>query len=334
MNKYDLQEISNLLDSPTRISIVMHQRPDGDAMGSALGLYHYLIQLGHDVKVVTPTDYPANLKWLAGTEKVIIGPEDPAAEIIRASDVLMCLDHNDLKRIEPLDQAAREVPVRIMIDHHKDPKEDFTYLFWDDTASSTAEMIYRLIVQRGHQDKINQAIASCLYTGTLTDTGSFRFPSTTAAVFRMVADLVDAGASPGDTYEALYTNDEEKRLRLIGHALANRLTVLPAYHTAYIKLNKADVEQFNIGTGDTEGLVNYCLGIKGINLGVFMIDKDERIKMSFRSRGTFSAQQIALQFNGGGHFHASGGRSEASLEETEARLLSIIKAQKDQLNYA
>lgn len=334
MNVYDLEAISAVLDSPTQISIVMHQRPDGDAIGSALGLAHYLKQLGHEVAVVTPTDYPANLKWLPGTEDVIIGPEGPSAEIIRSSHVLMCLDLNDLKRIEPLDQVAMEVPVRIMIDHHRDPKDSFTHMFWDDTSCSTAEMIYRLIVQRNDLDKINLAVATCLYTGTLTDTGSFRFPSTTSDVFRMVADFVDAGVKPGDVYEALYNNDDEKRLRLIGHALANRLTVLPEYHSAYIKLNKADVEQFKIESGDTEGLVNFCLSMKGINFGIFMIEKDDLVKMSFRSKGTFSAQQVALQFNGGGHFNASGGRSNESLEETETKLLEIIKTNKDQLNYA
>lgn len=331
---YNLEAISEYLDSPKKITIVMHQRPDGDAIGSSLGLAHYLRPLGHEVHVVTPTDYPANLKWLPGTEEVIIGPENDASEYIKAADVLMCLDLNDLKRIEPLNAPALERPVRIMIDHHKDPKNHFTHLFWDDTSCSTAEMIYRLIVQRGHKEMINKDIATCLYTGTLTDTGSFRFPSTTADVFRMVADFVEAGVRPNEIYESLFSNDEEKRLRLIGHALANRLVVLPEYHAAYIKLNKADVDQFDIQSGDTEGLVNYCLSMKGINFGVFMIEKDELVKMSFRSRGTFSAQEVALQFNGGGHFHASGGRSLESLEATEAKLLEIIKAKKDQLNYA
>lgn len=335
MKIYDLQAISAFLDSPKKITIVMHLRPDGDAMGSALGLSHYLKQLGHQVSVVTPTDYPENLKWLPGTEEVIIGPEGPVVDIIRSSEVLMCLDLNDIKRIAPLSEAAMEVPVRIMIDHHKDPQEDtFTHMFWDDTSCSTAEMIYRLIVQRGHQDKINLAVATCLYTGTLTDTGSFRFPSTTADVFRMVADFVDAGVKPEYIYESLFNNDDEKRLRLIGHTLANRLTVLPAYNMAYIKLNKADVEQFDVKSGDSAGLVNYCLSMKGINFGVFMVEKDGLIKMSFRSRGTFSAQKVALQFNGGGHFHASGGRSEVSLEETEEKLLAIVKEQKEKLNYA
>ncbi len=333
MPVYELEAISELLDSPKKISIVMHQRPDGDAIGSALGLAHYLKQLGHEIRVVTPTDYPDNLKWLPGTEEVIIGPEGPATKMIQSADVLMCLDFNDLRRIEPLDDAARQVPARIMIDHHRDPKDDFTHTFWDDEASSTAEMIYRLMDQRGELSLLNQEIATCLYTGTATDTGSFRFPATSSAVYRMAADFLDAGASPSKIHEALYSNDPEKRLRLLGHALANRLVVLPEYHSAYIRLNKEDVEQFDIQSGDTEGLVNYCLSIKGINFGAFMIDKDDMVKMSFRSKGDFSAQQVALLFDGGGHFHASGGRSKDSLVETERKLLEIISSKKEELNY-
>jgi phosphoesterase RecJ-like protein len=332
MQKNELSAIEELLKQASHIAITTHQRPDGDAMGSSLGLAHYLRGQGHQVKVVTPTDYPANLKWLPGTEEVIIGPEAPEAQqALQEADLLFCLDFNDLKRIEPLDEPARQAGARVMVDHHMHPADFAEALYWDDEASSTAEMVYRLICERGHADQVTAEIASCLYTGVMTDTGSFRFPSTSAAVHRMVAHLMEAGLKAHEVHEAVYSNDEEKRLRLIGHALSERMIILPEYRTGYILLNKADAAKFDIQSGDTEGLVNYPLGIRNIVFAVFMIEKDDLVKMSFRSRGSFPANEFARQFNGGGHFHAAGGRSTESLATTQEKFLSLLETYKDRL---
>ncbi len=329
MNRYDIAEIKERLASPARIVTTTHQRPDGDAMGTSLGLAHFLRRMGHEVTVIAPTDYPPNLKWLPGTEDVIIGPEQPdeTVEAIEKADIVFSLDYNDLKRIEPFDKAAANTSgVKIMIDHHMYPKDFYDLAYWDDTASSAAEMVYRLIMEMGKGDLIDLDIATCLYTGVMTDTGSFRFPNTTPAVHQMAAHLMKVGIKASDIQEQVFNNDSEKRLRLIGHCLTNRLEVLPFYHTAYITITKEDVEKFSVGTGDTEGLVNYPLSLQGIRFAVLMIEKDGMVKMSFRSRGNFAANEFAKNFNGGGHFHAAGGRSLESMEDTQKKFLELVTA--------
>ena len=326
-----IKDLEDILASPKRIAITMHQKPDGDAIGSSLGLYHYLVKKGHNVKVVSPTDYAEHLKWMPGSKRVIIGPYDPdrAKWAFDGVDIIFCLDFNAMHRLKDFQGAVKDsTATKIMIDHHPDPEgfEDFGFL--DTTASSTAELVYRIIDALGDREMINKDMADPLYAGIMTDTGSFRFTNTSSAVHRIVAHLIDAGVDVNQVHESIYSSYRAGKLSFLGHCLLNCLTVLPEYKTAFIKLEKEVFKTFNVKSGETEGLVNYALGIKGINLGVLLTAHDNIIKMSFRSRGEVSSNEIAGEFGGGGHFYAAGGKSKLSMEETEARLISLLEERK------
>jgi bifunctional oligoribonuclease and PAP phosphatase NrnA len=266
-----MQAISNifpLLGSPKKVVITMHQKPDGDAMGSTLGLYHFLKQFGHDAKVISPTNWASFLDWMPGRDTVMDYERqaDAANECIKNADWLFCLDFNTLSRTKNLEAALNTAGgERILIDHHREPQEEkFTYGISDTGKSSTCEMVYDLIVNSGNADKINDEVAQCLYAGVMTDTGSFRFPSTTASVHKMVAHLKEIGLAHAPIHEALFDNGSENRLRFIGNVLLNRMEVFYEYNAALIAVTQADLIKFDIKTGDTEGLVNFRLGIEGI----------------------------------------------------------------------
>jgi len=314
----------------------MHQKPDGDAMGSTLGLYHFLIQLGHDATVISPTNWANFLDWMPGVNKVVDFEQqrEKAKSIINNADLIFCLDFNVLhrtKNMEPVLYAAS--CVKILIDHHQQPQtEVFQYGISDTTKSSTCEMVYDLIVESGHADQLNTTIAQCLYTGVMTDTGSFRFPSTTASVHRMIAHLKETGFLHTQVHENIYDNFLENRLRFIGFALLNRMEVLYQYNTALMYITKMDLLKFDIKTGDTEGLVNYLLTIQGIRFGAIVVDRDEERKWSFRSKGNFDVNTFArLHFEGGGHFNAAGGRSSDSLESTMSKFKQVLRQYETQL---
>ena len=310
----------------------MHQKPDGDAIGASLGLYHYLIQKGHSVTVVSPTDYADHLKWMPGSKKVLIGPNDPdrASWAFDGADIIFCLDFNALHRLKDFAGAVQDSEAKkVMIDHHPDPEgfEDLGFL--DTTASSTAEIIYRIIDQMGDKELVNRDMADALYSGIMTDTGSFRFTNTSSELcIRIVAHLIDLGIDVNAIHEAIFSSFRAERLSFLGHCLLNCLTVLPELKTAYIKLEKEVFKQFNVKSGETEGIVNYALGIKDINLGILLTAQDDIIKMSFRSRGEVSSNDIAREFGGGGHFYAAGGKSKASMEETEKALIELLESKK------
>ena len=326
-----INELKDLLSFPQRIAITMHQKPDGDAIGSALGLYHYLVKKGHSVTVVSPTDYADHLKWMPGTPKVLIGPNDPdrAKWAFDGADLIFCLDFNALYRLQDFEASVKDsAATKIMIDHHPDPAgfEDIGFL--DTTASSTAEMVYRMIDALGDKELVDKDMAEPLYAGIMTDTGSFRFTNTSAEVHRIVSHLIDVGVEVHPVHEAIFSSFRPERLKFLGHCLLNCLTILTEYKTAYIKLEKEVFKEFNVKSGETEGLVNYALSIKDINLGVLMTAQDDIIKMSFRSRGEVSSSDLAKEFDGGGHFYAAGGKSKSSMEEAEQKLLASLEARK------
>lgn len=321
--------IQSWLNHPKRIAITTHQKPDGDALGSSLGLYHFLRSFGHQVQIVSPTEFGDNLKWMPGADQILVGPQDvdKANWLFLGADIIFCLDFNGLNRINEFEDIVRESEaIKIMVDHHLEPEGFDDYRYWDDQASSTAEMIYRLIEALGATDKVSREVATPLYAGILTDTGSFKFTTTTPAVHRTVAELIDRGVSAYEVYEAIFGNSSENRLRFFGHCFTQCLKVLPEYKTAYIMVNKETFREFNIKAGETEGLVNYALEIKDINLGILITENDDLVKLSFRSRGSFAANEFAKHFEGGGHFYAAGGRSKTSLEETEVKLLALLEA--------
>ena len=332
-----LNQIFPLLLEPRKVVITTHQKPDGDAMGSSLGLYQFLIQFGHAVTVISPTNWASFLNWMPGTKNVLDYERqtDEANQLIDAADWIFCLDFNTLNRTKRMEEKlSNALAQRILIDHHQEPQVDkFEYGESDTTKSSTCEMVYDFILASGHDDKLNTAVAECLYAGVMTDTGSFRFPATSANVHRMVANLKDKGLDHGPVHEALYDNFLENRFRFLGNVLLNRMEVFYEYNTALIAIPQTDLIKYNIKTGDTEGLVNYPLGIQGIKLAAIIIDRGEERKSSFRSKGGFDVNTFARKyFNGGGHFNAAGGQSKQTLEEEVAIFIKAMKENKDQLS--
>jgi len=331
-----IQEIYTLLDKPRTIVITMHQKPDPDAMGSSLALAGVLKKLGHKIFVISPTNWPEFLKWMPGARQVIDyeASTEKAMLALNEAEWIFCLDFNALHRTKHMAAVlAASKAVKILIDHHQQPEiTAFAYGASDTSKSSTSEMIYDLIVAAGWGNLIDADIAACLYAGIIGDTGSFRFPATSAAVHKMVAVLKDAGLNHTKVHENLYDNFLEDRLRFIGHVLLHRMEVFYEYNTALIAITKHDLLKYNIRTGDTEGLVNYPLTIQGIKLAALVIDRDEERKWSFRSKGSFDVNTFARKyFNGGGHFNASGGRSSVSLPEAVAQFKAAMKENETQL---
>lgn len=331
-----IREIYPLLAESKKIVITMHQKPDADAMGSALGLYHFLKSFGHDVTVISPTNWARWLNWMPDCDGVIDFElnKEKSEEIIQQADWLFCLDFNTLSRTKNLAPKLDQFSgTRILIDHHQQPEiAKFAYGVSDTSKSSTCEMVYDFIVESGHGHRVTVGIAECLYAGVMADTGSFRFPASSASVHRMVADLKDKGLEHTRVHEHIYDSYYENRLRFIGHVLLNRMHVYYEYNTALIAISKKDLLRYEIKTGDSEGLVNYPLSIMGIKMAALVIDRDEERKWSFRSKADFDVNSFARKyFEGGGHFNASGGRSADSLEKTVQRFLEAIKENESQL---
>ena len=331
-----IEQFYPMLNQPFKAVITAHQKPDGDAMGSTLGLYHFLKQLGHEVTVISPTNWAPFLDWMPGVDQVIDfeANKKEASQIVADADYVFCLDFNILHRTKHLEPIIRDSKaLKILIDHHQQPDTpSFAYGISDVKMSSTCEMVYDFIVQSGHSNLINLDIAACLYTGLMTDTGSFRFPSTTASVHKIVAHLKELGLQHAKIHENIYDNSTEGRLKFMGNAFLNRMTVLPEYKTAVMAIPKSDIYKFELKTGDTEGLVNYLLSIEGIKFAAILIDREEERKWSFRSKGNFDVNIFArTHFEGGGHANAAGGRSSKSLDETLNDFKTIIENYKSQL---
>lgn len=310
-----LIQIQPWLNAQARnIVIIPHQRPDADALGSGLALFHWFQAEGHRATVVSPTPFPAFLNWMSGSEAVIVYSEreKAARKALQSAELIVCVDFSGLSRIEPLDKLIRERRAELkiaLIDHHRG-KEDFAdYECWDIKAAATAELVFDFIREAGAGEQMTATIASLLYAGVMTDTGSFKHSNTTPKVHRLVADLMECGADHGRIQRAIFDNNTENRTRFLGYALSQRLTVLPEYHAAYFAISESDLKRFSSQNGDTEGLVNYALSIQGICLAATFIERDGEIRISLRSVGEFSVADMAeAHFNGGGHQNASGGR--------------------------
>jgi phosphoesterase RecJ-like protein len=317
------------LATPKKIAIIPHRSPDGDAMGSTLALYHFLLKLNHQPVVIAPNDFPNFLAWLPGSETVLIYENDKpnCTKIIQEAEIVFTLDFNALHRTGEMEQVLNKVTVpTVMIDHHQKPDSYATYTYSDTIFGSTCEMIYNFITFLGHKDLIDKTIASCIYTGITTDSGSFRFPSTTGTTHRIVADLIDLGIDNSEIHNQLFDNNSYNRIQLLGRALQN-MKVFPEYKTSYITLSQKELDEFHYEKGDTEGVVNYGLTIKGIHFAAIFIEhRDENIiKISFRSQGDFDVNQFARDhFNGGGHINAAGGKSYESMRETIKKFENLI----------
>jgi phosphoesterase RecJ-like protein len=331
-----ISEIFALIEQPKNIVITFHQKPDADAMGSGLGLYHFLVQFGHTVTVISPTNWPSFLNWMPAAKKVVDFEmqTDKANIALKQAEWIFCLDFNVLnrtKRMEPI--LASFSGVKVLIDHHQQPQlNEFEYGISDENKSSTAEIVFDFIVASGNSAKINNEVAECLYAGVMTDTGSFRFNSTSSSVHRMIADLKDKGLKHSQIHENLFDNFLEGRFRFFGNILLNRMELFYEYNTALIAIPQADLIKYNVKTGDTEGLVNFPLSIKGIRLAAVIIDRGDERKSSFRSKEGFDVNTFARKyFNGGGHFNAAGGRNTEPLEEVVRKFKEAIKENQIQL---
>ena len=331
----DIASVDALIKSSKKIVITTHHKPDGDAMGSSLGLFSYLKKRGCDVQVITPSEYPDFLNWLPNNDQVINfeTAKNSATELLSSADLIFCLDFNYLNRVEKMESALRNSSAKkVLLDHHLDPEKVYDIAFSYTEACSTCELVYRFIIAIGDKAKITKDIAECLYCGIMTDTNSFRYQSMRAEVHRIIADLMEAGAENYKIHERIYDVSTENRLRLLGYALKDKLIVLPEFNTAYIALSIAELEMFNFKSGDTEGLVNYALSINGVKLAAFFSESLEIIKISFRSKGDFSVKEFSGKyFNGGGHKNASGGRSDLPLNETVKKFIDLLPIYKSDL---
>ena len=336
MNSADVAKVRDLLSQSKNCVIVPHKNPDGDAIGSSLGLYHFLKGKGIHTKVIVPNDYPKFLKWIPGNDSIFNFEKQNSQSLneLERADVIFTLDFNDLSRTGQMETLLQSSQASfIMIDHHQQPKDYASVTYSDVTMSSTCEMVYNFIEAMDGLSDISPEIATCLYTGIMTDTGSFKFSSTTSRTHRVIAELIDKGAQNMQIHQYVFDTNSPSRLHLLGTAL-NNLVILNEYKTAYITLSQKELDAHHFTKGDTEGFVNYGLTIEGIIFAVIFIENEEEgiVKISFRSSGEFSVNEFARNhFEGGGHTNAAGGRSTVSLEDTVKRFVGLLKNYENQL---
>lgn len=340
----NIQGILPNLEKPTNIIISTHAKPDGDAIGSSLALYHFLKSKGHFAKIIIPDAYPGFLSWMPSVDKCINFEleEAKAKKLIKEASIIFSLDYNALSRVNAVgDAIAESKAIKVMIDHHLRPDSFDDFRLWNSNACSTAELVYDFIMIAGSLDDIDKRIAESIYTGIMTDTGSFRFPSTTSKVHRIIADLIDKGASVGQIHQDVYDSYTENRLRFIGHILKNKMTLVPEHKMAYIAISTEERKKYNLVGGDTEGLVNYPLSMKHIKMAVMITDRtpddatEKTVRLSFRSQGDIAVNEMAsTHFSGGGHKNAAGGTSSQDLDTTVEKLLSILPNYQEMIDNA
>jgi len=329
-----MQELAlykNQISSPKKVVITTHHKPDADALGSSLGMANYLKKKGHQVTVITPSDYPNFLAWMKGNDEVLNFENEKqqktAVEKINEAEIIFGLDFSCLSRTQEMESYIRESKAfKVNIDHHQDPEDfaDFTYL--STKAAATCELVYELIVEVGDKDLIDCDIAECLYSGIMTDTGGFKHPNTTKNVHLVTADLIELGADNSKISRLIYDTNSVDRLKFVGFALSRRLVILPELQTAYFTISKRDLKKYNSQTGDTEGLVNYALSLDGIKIAALFTERKDGIKISFRSTEDVAINKFAAKhFQGGGHKNAAGGKSQLALQETADRFEQLIK---------
>lgn len=325
-----IQQAQNLLEEADKIVLVTHLSPDGDALGSSLGMYHFLLNLGKQANVIVPNAFPTFLSWMKGANDVLVYEDYPdlAAETIEAADLILCLDFNVPKRIgglAPLVLASRAK--KILIDHHLEPEN-----FCDVTISypqipATAELVFRFICRMGYFDYINKEVAECIYTGLMTDTGGFSFNSNQPELYVIVSELLKKGIDKDEIYTKVCNTYSENSVRLRGYMTYEKMRVLPELHTAIMTLSLEEATRFKLEKGDTEGLVNVPLGIVGVVFSVFFKEEKEVVRISFRSTGTFPANKVAAEvFGGGGHLNAAGGEYYGSVDEAIQLLIESLPA--------
>jgi phosphoesterase RecJ-like protein len=324
------QKIKQLTDQAQSIVITSHKSPDGDSIGSSLALFHLLKKWGKQVQVVHPDPAPEFLHWVPGQEQILDfeTKSEQAKQALLSADLIFCLDYNEPSRVgdamQPVLVAA--TAAKVMIDHHLHPADFCQVVISETAACSTCELVYRWIKEIDRLDDITEDAGACMYLGIMTDTGSFRFPSVTAGTHEIIADLIRRGVKHYLVHEAVYDTNTVDRIKLRGYALSEKLVCLSGIPVAYVSLSEAELEKYRYQKGDTEGLVNQVLGISGIKMAVLFVEKEGKVKISFRSKGEYVVNELAkTHFEGGGHAYASGGVSALSLEKTVEKFVTFVK---------
>jgi len=333
-----VSKLKQLLSEKSRIVLTTHTNPDGDAIGSSMAMQRYLRKKGHDVTAIVPNQFPGFLSWIPGAGEMLIYEDNAKAcqKALKDADLVFSLDYNALNRVGVLTDTLKKVKAsRILIDHHIDPEiESFDYCFSTTNTSSTAELVYDFMELMEDTNLLDREIAECLYTGIITDTGSFSFSANNEKTYRITAELIHNGLDALKIHRLIYDTFSENRLRLLGHAISNRMEVWDELNTALIYFDKNDLKQFNYQVGDAEGVVNFPLSMEKINLSILITERDKKIRMSFRSKGDFSVNQLTRKyFKGGGHKNAAGGTYYKSIPDTIASIKQILIGLKEELNY-
>ena len=323
------KQIFEALSTAKNCVITSHKSPDGDSIGSSMALFYFLEKLGINAKVVHPDKAPNYIQSIPGVDSIICFDEqtEEAKALLANADLIFCLDYNEASRVGPFMQPDLEASkaVKVMIDHHLNPSDLCDFVISNTKKASTCELIYDWIEANDKLDLIDETIGSCIYIGTMTDTGSFRFPSVQSKTHKMIADLIDKGVKPFIWHENLFDNNTIDRIKLRGFALSEKLVCLDNLPVAFSSLNQSELAKLNYQKGDTEGIVNQILGISGIKMAVFFMEADGEVKISFRSKGNYVVNEMAkMHFNGGGHAYASGGRTELSLEDTIELFKNVV----------
>jgi len=333
----EIKEIKALLETPIRAVIIPHMNPDGDALGSCLGWSQYLKLKGHQTQVIAPNSFPIFYDWLLESENILDYDKKPnkVKEALENVDVIFFLDYNDLKRIGDLRSVVENHSAKfVMIDHHRQPTDFCDIMISKPGKSSTSEMVYEVIEALGDKNLINKSIGECLYTGIITDTGSFRFGSTTKETHLAAAHLLEAGVDPDQVYTRVYDNNTIDKMHLMGFVLVEKLKQVDNLAASYISISEEEQNRFNFQRGDSEGFVNYGLSVKGMKAAGFFRESEGFIKVSLRSKNDFDVNVIArAHFNGGGHKNAAGGRLDMSLPEAISHFETIMKQHSDELQF-
>ena len=328
MENTDFPAISEKLSQPLQILITTHTNPDGDAIGSSLALAFYLKKKNHRVHVMAPDPFPDFLAWMPGHEDILFFSRDQekCISVIQQADMIIAADYNNFGRLNDAAPLVRQSKaVKVLIDHHLNASDEFDYKISISRISSTSELVYNFVEAMGDVHLLDKNIAECIYTGIITDTGSLSYACNYVKTYLIIAELFRLGIDGEHLHRLIYDTYSESRLRLLGYSISDQLIVMPEFNTAFITLSAADLQRFNHQIGDTEGVVNYALSIKDINLAALFMERDGLVKVSFRSKGNFSVDTLAREhFNGGGHRNAAGANCDTTLEDTILKFRKIL----------
>ena len=329
MTTHEILQLKELLTPQTPAAILTHRNPDGDALGSTLGLKHYLDKIGLQSTIIVPNAFPSYFDWMPDSQQIVVFEKEQniAKNIIQKAEIIFCLDFNALSRIEEGLKAAVELSpaYKVLIDHHLQPEDFADFIHHRVEASSTCELVYEFIALLGDECKIDATIGTCLYTGIMTDTGSFRFSSTSPTTHTIAARLIELGVNHTQIHNEVLSTYTINRMRYLGFCISEKLVVKPDYQTAYIWVTQEEMNRYHHQQGDSEGVVNYALSIAGVKFAAFFSEKGKEIRMSFRSSGGMDVNQFARKhFNGGGHAMAAGGSSFASIADTIEKFEGLL----------